>query len=345
MVRFADDPEVRHRIAFLPNYDIAMAQPLYPGCDVWLNNPLRPYEACGTSGMKAALNGGLNLSILDGWWDEWYDGNNGWAIPSADGIDDPDRRDDLEANALYDLLEGEVVPRFYETNDEGVPPRWLEMVRHTLKSLGPKVLATRQVRDYVRELYAPAAHTARTLNSDYAGARALSGWKHDVRAAWPGVRVEHVDSEGVGDQAVVGATLAVRAWVALGSLSRRRRRGAGRARADRLRRRPHRDLGDADAGGGVLRRQPPPLRRRRAARGLRPVRLHGPRRPAQRVAGLRRRARSGGRAGLTAPVGRARPRQAAALVASGFAGGSDRGRCTGGRSARRGRTPDTAGRG
>ena len=75
-----------------------MAQPLYPGCDVWLNNPLRPYEACGTSGMKAALNGGLNLSILDGWWDEWYDGNNGWAIPSADGVEDPDRRDDLEAD-------------------------------------------------------------------------------------------------------------------------------------------------------------------------------------------------------------------------------------------------------
>ena len=91
MVRFADDPEVRHRIVFLPNYDIAMAQPLYPGCDVWLNNPLRPYEACGTSGMKAALNGGLNLSILDGWWDEWYDGANGWAIPSADGVDDEDQ--------------------------------------------------------------------------------------------------------------------------------------------------------------------------------------------------------------------------------------------------------------
>ena len=219
MVRFADDPEIRHRIAFLPNYDIAMAQPLYPGCDVWLNNPLRPYEACGTSGMKAALNGGLNLSILDGWWDEWYDGNNGWAIPSADGIDDPDRRDDLEANALYDLLETEVVPRFYETNDEGVPPRWLEMVRHTLKSLGPKVLATRQVRDYVRQLYAPAAHTARALNSDYAGAHTLSEWKQSVRAAWPGVRVEHIESEGVGDQAEVGATLAVRAWVALGDLS------------------------------------------------------------------------------------------------------------------------------
>ena len=98
IVQLADDPEVRHRIAYLPNYDIAMAQPLYPGCDVWLNNPLRPYEACGTSGMKAALNGGLNLSILDGWWDEWYDGENGWAIPSADGVVDPDHRDDLEAD-------------------------------------------------------------------------------------------------------------------------------------------------------------------------------------------------------------------------------------------------------
>jgi starch phosphorylase len=152
IVRFADAHDVRHRIVFLPNYDIAMAQPLYPGCDVWLNNPLRPYEACGTSGMKAALNGGLNLSILDGWWDEWYDGNNGWAIPSADGVDDPDHRDDLEAAALYDLIEKEVAPRFYDLDGDGVPTRWIEMVRHTLKSLGPKVLATRMVRDYVHTL-------------------------------------------------------------------------------------------------------------------------------------------------------------------------------------------------
>jgi len=115
IVKLSDDPEIRHRIVFLPNYDIAMAKPLYPGCDVWLNNPLRPYEACGTSGMKAALNGGLNLSVLDGWWDEWYDGNNGWAIPTADGVEDPDHRDDLEAAALYDLIENDVAPRFYDS--------------------------------------------------------------------------------------------------------------------------------------------------------------------------------------------------------------------------------------
>ena len=221
MVRFADDPEVRHRIAFLPNYDIAMALPLYPGCDVWLNNPLRPYEACGTSGMKAALNGGLNLSILDGWWDEWYDGNNGWAIPSADGVDDPDHRDDLEATALYDLIENEVAPRFYDVDEEGVPTRWIEMVRHTLKSLGPKVLATRMVRDYARKLYAPAAGNARLLNSDYRGAAELAAWKKRVRAGWPAVRVEHVETSGIGDAPEVGDTLSVRGFVALGDLARK----------------------------------------------------------------------------------------------------------------------------
>ncbi len=219
MVKFADDPEVRHRIAFLPNYDIAMAQPLYPGCDVWLNNPLRPYEACGTSGMKAALNGGLNLSVLDGWWDEWYDGKNGWAIPSADGVEDPDKRDDIEARALYDLIENEVAPRFYDVDEDGVPTGWIEMVRHTLKSLGPKVLATRQVRDYIVDLYAPAARTARELNHDFAGALALATWKKNVKDNWSGVRVEHVESGGVSDVPEVGSSFTLRAFVALGELT------------------------------------------------------------------------------------------------------------------------------
>ena len=114
MVRFADDPAVRHRIVFLPDYDMALGTAMVQGCDVWLNNPLRPLEACGTSGMKAALNGALNVSVLDGWWDEWFDGENGWAIPSADSVTDPDRRDAVEAAALYDLLELSVAPMFYD---------------------------------------------------------------------------------------------------------------------------------------------------------------------------------------------------------------------------------------
>ena len=100
---------------------MSMARQLYWGCDVWLNNPLRPLEACGTSGMKSALNGGLNLSIRDGWWDEWYDGENGWEIPTADGVADESRRDDLEAAALYDLLERSVAPKFYDRDERGVP--------------------------------------------------------------------------------------------------------------------------------------------------------------------------------------------------------------------------------
>lgn len=111
LVRFSDDPRVRHRIVFLPDYGMGMAQKLYPGCDVWLNNPLRPLEACGTSGMKAALNGCLNLSVRDGWWDEWFDADFGWAIPTADGsATGEERRDELEANALYALIEDRVAP-------------------------------------------------------------------------------------------------------------------------------------------------------------------------------------------------------------------------------------------
>jgi starch phosphorylase len=218
MVRFADGADVRHRIVVLPDYDISMAQVLYPGCDVWLNNPLRPYEACGTSGMKAALNGGLNLSVLDGWWDEWYDGSNGWAIPSAETADDPERRDDEEAAALYDLLEQSVAPRFYDRAN-GLPTRWMEMVRHTLATLGPKVQATRMLTDYVRELYVPAALSSRALTGDTAAG--LAAFRLRVAAAWPTVRVDHVDGSTAeaAEQPALGDALQLRAFVALGDLA------------------------------------------------------------------------------------------------------------------------------
>ncbi len=217
MVKYADDPLLRHRIAFLPNYDIAMAQTLYPGCDVWLNNPLRPFEACGTSGMKAALNGGLNLSILDGWWDEWYDGENGWAIPTADGVDDPEHRDDLEAAALYDIIEGSVAPRFYDRDERGMPTRWLEMVRHTLSSLGPKVLASRMVADYCQRLYLPAADSGRAVRGG--AAKEVAAYKSLLRHSWQDVRVDHVESSGASDSPQVGDELLVRAFVSLGELA------------------------------------------------------------------------------------------------------------------------------
>ncbi|MDP9889288.1 starch phosphorylase [Pseudarthrobacter enclensis] len=234
LVRFSDDPEIRHRIAFLPNYDIAMARTLFPGCDVWLNNPLRPLEACGTSGMKAALNGSLNLSVLDGWWDEMYDGENGWAIPTANNDASPEERDDIEAAALYELLETQVAPRFYgstvsegagsagpsTSRNETVPTHWVSMIKHTLSHLGPAVSAERMLRDYVNILYRPAAEAGRnaTANS-YAQARALASWSAKVRGAWPQVHVEHVDSVGVSEDPQIGDTLQVNAYVALNALT------------------------------------------------------------------------------------------------------------------------------
>jgi starch phosphorylase len=227
VVKFADRPEVRHRIAFLPDYDMSMARLLYWGCDVWLNNPLRPLEACGTSGMKSALNGGLNLSIRDGWWDEWYDGENGWEIPTADGLVDETRRDDLEAAGLYSLLEKSVTPRFYDRDERGVPNRWVEMVRHTLQSLGPKVLASRMVRDYTETYYLPAAQSLRVTvgagdseadSGPFGAARGLAAYRKKVEAAWPKIEITDVDSTGLPDTPLLGSELTLTATVQLAGL-------------------------------------------------------------------------------------------------------------------------------
>jgi starch phosphorylase len=207
--RFAASFDVRHRVVMLADYDMAMARTLVAGVDVWLNNPLRPFEACGTSGMKSALNGGLNCSILDGWWDELYDGRNGFAIPSAEDMTlTKDRRDEIEAAAILDLLEHEIIPRFYD-RPHGLPDRWLEMVRHTITTLAPEVLASRMVRDYVAGLYVPAAAAGRRLAVEgHAVARTLGEWKAHVRDRWPGVSLADlaVDPTGLhaGDRVDVG---------------------------------------------------------------------------------------------------------------------------------------------
>jgi starch phosphorylase len=220
LVEFSQEPEVRKRIVFLPNYDIGMAKVLYPGTDVWLNNPLRPLEACGTSGMKAALNGSLNLSILDGWWAEFYDEENGWAIPSADSAGDGAERDALEADSLYDLIEHQVAPRFYDRDADGIPTRWVAAIRHTLATLSPALSADRMVTEYVERLYIPAgAAEAAVSASSYQPARELAAWKARVTAAWPRVHVTHVESGGVDAVPQVGDELHLRVTVDLDGLT------------------------------------------------------------------------------------------------------------------------------
>jgi len=214
---FAADPDIRHRIVFVDDYDIAVARALLQGADVWLNNPRRPQEACGTSGMKAALNGGLNLSTLDGWWDECFDGENGWAISSAERVEDLVRRDEVEAGSLFELLERQVVPLFYERWQGPVPRRWVARVKRSMTSLGPFVTAARMVRDYTEELYEPTAAQRDTLAGEgYVRARDLAAWKARVLAGWKGVHVDHIDIDGT--VADLGVERSVEAVVALGDL-------------------------------------------------------------------------------------------------------------------------------
>ena len=218
IVAFSSDPAIRHRFVFVDDYDIAVARVLYQGADVWLNNPRRPQEACGTSGEKAALNGALNCSILDGWWDEMFDGENGWAISSAEGEDDLAKRDQLEADSLFALLEDQIVPQFYERGPGRVPRRWVQRVKHNLASLGPQVCASRMVQDYVVELYEPTAARADVLGADgHRRASALAAWKADVAGGWRAVHVDAVESDD--DAADLGLDRVVRATVSLGSLS------------------------------------------------------------------------------------------------------------------------------
>jgi starch phosphorylase len=220
LVQFSRDPTVRHRIAFIEDYDISVARTLYQGSDVWLNTPRRPMEACGTSGEKAALSGALNFSILDGWWDEMFDGTNGWAISSAESYDDLTHRDQVEADSLFEVLERQIVPLFYDRTEGRVPRRWVRRVKSSLRTLGPRVVATRMVRDYVEQMYEPIALRADALaEAGHARGRALARWKQRIATAWPQVRVARVDTEDRGVVADLGATRHVSVVVALGPLA------------------------------------------------------------------------------------------------------------------------------
>ena len=214
---FARHLDVGNHIVFLQDYDMAVARKMLHGCDVWLNNPRRPLEACGTSGMKAALNGVLNCSILDGWWDECYDGTNGWAIASAEDDPDVDRRDQREGTSLFGLLERDIVPLFYDRDAQGVPVQWINKMKDNWRSLGPFVTAARMVRDYTSELYEPAAASAVTMLADNAArGKSLAHWKQHLSGAWGDVKVVDLDIDTTA--AHEGEQRTVRARVEIGAL-------------------------------------------------------------------------------------------------------------------------------
>jgi glycogen phosphorylase len=175
------------RVIFLEDYDLQLARSLVSGVDVWLNNPIAPLEASGTSGIKAAINGRLNLSILDGWWGEGWVHDNGWGIPPADA-QDPERRDALEAEMILATLEEEVLPLYYLRDETGCPRAWVKRSKRAMASVMPRFNMGRVLFDYARGIYLPAASHYRHLSADaFTGARTLADWKQRVRAAWPRV--------------------------------------------------------------------------------------------------------------------------------------------------------------
>ncbi|HVN43958.1 MAG TPA: alpha-glucan family phosphorylase [Steroidobacteraceae bacterium] len=184
------------RIIFLEDYDLQLARSLVSGVDIWLNNPIAPLEASGTSGIKAAINGRPNVSILDGWWAEGWEHDNGWGIPPAN-VQDPERRDALEAELILGTLEEEVLPLYYDRDETGCPRDWVKRSKRAMMTVIPRFNMRRVIFDYTRGLYVPAASQYRRLAADgFTGARTLADWKQRVRAAWPKVSLKLLNDAG-----------------------------------------------------------------------------------------------------------------------------------------------------
>lgn len=218
LIRFARDNKVEHRMLFLENYDMHVAEHLVQGVDVWLNNPRRPLEASGTSGMKVLINGGLNFSILDGWWDEAYLPDNGWAIGGALQFGNDSQQDESDARMLFDVLEHQIVPLYYRRDENGIPSAWMQKVKSSIAGLVPRFAARRMVKEYWEDFYSRALERCAMMELDNAaGARELARWKRHVESHWHEVRVLNVETEPAFNLHP-GSSVKVRAEVALGGL-------------------------------------------------------------------------------------------------------------------------------
>jgi len=219
IVQFTRYHGLSGKIVFIENYSMHSARYLVQGCDVWLNNPRRGMEASGTSGMKAAINGVPNCSILDGWWDEAYNSHVGWAIGYREEHDNPDVADDIESRALYDLLERQVVPMFYDRDTRGIPNRWVQMMKRSIAELAPVFNTNRMVQQYTEQFYLPALERARKLSANgLAGSVKRAQLKEKLRYAWPSLAFAHVDSNA-GQTIKPNDNITVRAKVNLAGLA------------------------------------------------------------------------------------------------------------------------------
>ncbi|HLI06813.1 MAG TPA: alpha-glucan family phosphorylase [Ktedonobacteraceae bacterium] len=210
--RFSRSDAFRGKIIFLENYDIDMARYLVSGTDLWLNNPIRPHEASGTSGQKAALNGQPNLSILDGWWDEGFNGKNGWAIGEKREYVDANVQAEADSLSLYQSLEEDVIPLYYNRGSDGIPHGWIAMMKETMRTCAPLFSMRRMVKEYTTRYYVPEIEQGIAIVQDrYDMARVLADWKEKINRNWPSVQL-YVDGKREG-QLSLGESLYVTAWV------------------------------------------------------------------------------------------------------------------------------------
>jgi starch phosphorylase len=219
IIHLSREPRFRRRIVFLEDYNFHIAHVLVSGCDLWLNTPRRPLEACGTSGMKALANGALNLSVLDGWWDEAYHSKFGWALGHGEVYNDHNAQDDIESRDLYNLLEEEVIPLFYQRGHDDIPREWVEKMKAGLRFLTPVFNSHRMVQDYMDRYYLPCSRRFNVLSKDdFGGAKDLASWRQKLMTGWQDISVKEVTSGNVSDMPV-GSELDIEAKVLLGSLS------------------------------------------------------------------------------------------------------------------------------
>jgi len=219
IIHLAQLPEFRHKIAFIEDYGLNVARYLVQGADVWLNNPRRPLEACGTSGMKSTANGALNMSVLDGWWAEGYNSDLGWAIGAGEEYEDLGYQNQVESQAIYDLLERHVVPIFYERGRDNLPRGWISMMKKSMCTLVSHFNSHRMLQDYIHQFYLPLALNWEHIEADnFAAIRNFSAWAAQMRKNWSQLKISEKRAE---DRRVIplGETLKVEVGTQLGAIS------------------------------------------------------------------------------------------------------------------------------
>jgi starch phosphorylase len=218
IVHFERQPGIRRRMVFLEDYDMVVARYMLQGVDIWLNTPRRPLEASGTSGMKATLNGAINLSILDGWWDEAYKVDTGWAIGRGEEYTDEKSQDEIESNTMYDLIEKEIVPLFYSRGADDLPRQWIAKMKGAMRAIGPEFNTNRMVREYTERMYLPALDRQTDLQANnFVRAKQISVWKQHLRESWQTLKIMDVNVDN-HKTLKVGESVTVRARIDLGQL-------------------------------------------------------------------------------------------------------------------------------